>query len=132
METEDSLFLEVILVNRGDSNGQVTNLFMKMEWHWTHTADETEINTTTFEPFGLLPGESAPIKIILNGALVLYRISVMDFEKHGTQGMTLRCVGEIAYLDDNKTQRQIGFDRRWNHETKRFIASDDPEEEFAD
>lgn len=48
------------------------------------------------------------------------------------QGAWIVCFGNLTYLDDNGASRSTGFHRRYNIKRKRFIPSDDPEEEYTD
>lgn len=131
IETDSSLSLDVTLVNRGDMTGRVINTSIKTSWYWKTQGDETEISQTTFENFELFGGQSLPLIVNLKESWVMYRRAVLEAEERGDRAMmNLKCVGVIAYLDDNETKREIGFSRVMNHATGRFVASVDHEEEY--
>jgi hypothetical protein len=80
-----------------------------------------------------LPAESLPLMVNLKESWVMYRRAVLEAMERGEEAMmNLKCSGEITYLDENQTKREIGFSRVMNHASGRFVASTDPEEEYED
>jgi hypothetical protein len=44
---------------------------------------------------------------------------------------SLVCVGVIVYADDNGTDRQMGFCRRYDSASDRWLTMDEPEYEYS-
>ena len=131
IEADDSLTLEVIVANKGESEGTICKGFVDITWEWPHKQEPSHESTTTYETFTLQPGEDAPLGVNMRDGWVLYRWSVGDFSE-GRQTLALRCSGEIHYTDGNGIKRRTAFWRVLDHSSGRFMPDPTPEREYQD
>jgi len=128
IESEDSLCIEIIVVNTGGTAAHIFEGTVKLDWIWEHSP-KSAVATARFEPITLEPGRQSPLKIMLNDDWLMYRFSVAP--KY-TSGMRLRCEGTIAYTDDCGVMRNTGFSRLRDASTQKWEIDTNPEFEYAD
>ena len=128
IEEDDSLSLEVTVVNTGGTAGQISEGHIALDWIWAHSK-KSPVATASFEPSTLEPGEQRPLKITLSGNWVMYKFSV---DPEYSSGMRLRCEGTILYADDNGVVRRTAFSRLRNASTEKWEIDPNPEFEYAD
>ena len=61
-------------------------------------------------------------------------VDAFDAEQHiftSTMDSSLICAGYIIYLDGNGVRRQMGFCRKYNSVSNRWLTMDDPEYEYS-
>jgi len=132
-ETEDSLKIEVVLVNKGGTTAHIRSGSIMLGIKYDHLfGDAPQISSTVFAPFTLLAGEDVPLIADFTPNWISYRLSVVYAEDGRPQTMFLQCEGRIVYADDNGIERKTSFKRLYWHGDKRFVADSHPENEYED
>lgn len=132
-EQDGALKVEIWLTNIGDTPAHITKSDMKVGWEVPAELKKKIVASSTFPLASLQPGQDHPTTVDITEIAIPYRVAQIAVDEMGRdQEAWIYCFGNLTYLDDNGSSRSTGFFRKYDIKRKRFIPSDDPEEEYAD
>ena len=132
-EQDGALNVEIWLTNTGDSPAHITRSDITVGWEVPAELKKKVVASSTFPPASLQPGQDHSATVDITEIAVPYRVAQIAVDEMGRdQEAWIYCFGNLTYLDDNGSSRSTGFFRKYNIKRKRFVPSDDPEEEYAD
>jgi len=130
LETDDSLSIKVIVVNKGGTPAYIKNGDVSFDWIWTYSK-ESHIVTAHFKAATIAPGAEHVLDIPFSEDWVMYNFSVDEAEENPKHPqMQLRCQGTTAYTDDVGINRQVGFSRKRLEKSQTWVIDSDPEYEY--
>ena len=136
MQSNGSWAVEINLINAGGTVAIIqeceATFFMQGEHPRVVTG---QFCSEKWEPFSMQSGERKTLKldIPVKEFGVPFRTLWIAVVERGFQQLNWpTCMGTIKYADENGTIRQTGFRWAWDAKGERFVASSDPEEEYAD
>lgn len=133
MENDGALKIEFWLTNIGGTPAHITRSDITAAWEVPAELKRKILAHAAFQPISLQPGQDHSAIVDITEISIPYEVDRIAVDEMGRdQGGWIYCFGSLTYLDDNGNSRSTGFFRKYNIKRKRFIPSDDPEEEYAD
>jgi hypothetical protein len=126
-EVEGPIRIGFHYVNAGDSLAKVKQVGTKL----VHLLKPTMPTGIDFDVQKVDP----PLEIQSGRHAFRITVDAFDQEKFifnsAADNYSLVCVGYIVYSDENGTDRQVGFCRRFDGQSHRWLPMDDPEYEYS-
>jgi hypothetical protein len=133
IEKDGALTIEIWLANTGGTTAHIIGSDIKASWEIPRELKKKLLATTALGDTSLRAGREHPISVDITEIAASHRVAMIAVEEQGRdQEAWICCFGHLTYLDDNKASRSTGFFRKYDIETKRFVPSSDPEDEYAD
>jgi hypothetical protein len=126
--------IEISIVNAGDTIAHVTYCAAISYWMDNLRRSRADIGTEEWEPYSLNPGETRRLILPVKQSTFRTNLNIVESAiKRGNEPQEFPvCKGSVFYADENRHIRETGFERRWDIQRRRFIASEDPEAEYSD
>jgi len=131
-QNNGALMVEIWVTNTGDTPAHIAHSAIKIAWEVPAELKKMIVTSAAFQPVSLQPGQDHSVIIDITEIASPHGVSLIAVNEMGReQEAWIYCFGNLTYLDDNETKRSTGFFRKYDIKRKRFIPSDDPEEEYT-
>jgi hypothetical protein len=132
-EKNGALTVEVWVTNIGGTTARIIGSDIKVMWEIPRELKEDLVATKVFDAISLQAGREHSAKVDITRIYIPYKAASRAVEEMGRdQEAWISCFGYLAYEDDNGAYRSTGFLRKYDIKKKRFIPSDDPNDEYTD
>ena len=133
LDKDGALTVEIWLTNVGGTTARIIGSDIKIGWEVPRELKKKLVASAAFQAISLRAGRDHSATVDITEIRTPHDVARIAVEEMGRdQEAWISCFGHLTYVDDNEAARSTGFFRKYDIKRKRFIPSDDPDEEYTD